>query len=186
MYGLINKAVRELVVGEFGQEAWDRIRTAAGVEEQDFVSMRQYDDAVTYELVGAASAELGLPAEKVLETFGAYWVGFVGQENYGPMMDAAGDTLPEFLSNLDEMHSRVMLTFPELKPPSFKVTDRTDDRLRLHYFSTRVGLGPLVKGLLDGLALKFGVEIEVEQSREGEGADAHEVFDIAILGDRAG
>jgi hypothetical protein len=49
MYGLINKAVRELIVVEFGSETWDRVRERAQVGEEDFVSMKQYDDAVTSE-----------------------------------------------------------------------------------------------------------------------------------------
>ena len=180
MYGLINKAVRELLVVEFGSAAWESVRDRAGVEEDDFVSMQQYDDAVTYSLVSAASEELGLPAETILETFGSYWVKYVGQENYGHMMDAAGQTLPEFLMNLDQMHSRVMLTFPELKPPSFRVTDQTSDRLRLHYYSSRMGLAPLVVGLLNGLAEKFKTPIEVTHGREGSGVDEHDVFDVLM------
>ena len=180
MYGLINKAVRELVRSEFGDDAWGRIRSAAGVEEDDFVSMQQYDDDVTYALVSAASEELGVPAEKVLETFGSYWVRYVGHENYGHLMDAAGQSLPEFLSNLDQMHARVMLTFPDLKPPSFRVTDQSEDRLRLHYYSQRKGLAPLVTGLLDGLALQFDTPIEVTHAREGQGQDEHDVFEILM------
>jgi hypothetical protein len=185
MYGLINKAVRELIVVEFGSETWDRVRERAQVGEEDFVSMKQYDDAVTYSLVTAASDELGIPAETVLETFGSYWVKYVGADNYGHMMDAAGKTLPEFLMNLDQMHSRVMLTFPDLKPPSFQVTDQVGNRLRLHYYSARKGLAPLVVGLLNGLAEKFDTPIQVEQDREGSGADEHDVFDILMLEESA-
>lgn len=180
MYGLINKAVRELICVEFGAETWENVRERAQVDEEDFVSMKQYDDAVTYALVSAASEELGIPAETVLETFGSYWVKYVGQDNYGHMMDAAGRTLPEFLGNLDQMHSRVMLTFPELKPPSFRVTDQVGDRLRLHYYSTRKGLAPLVLGLLNGLAEKFETTIQVRHGREGSGDDEHDVFDIEM------
>ena len=61
MYGLINKAVRGLVLEQFGDDVWARIRGRAGVEEEDFLSMTSYDDAVTYDLVAAASAELGHP-----------------------------------------------------------------------------------------------------------------------------
>ena len=178
MYGLINQAIRGLVLERFGTDAWQRICVTAGVEEGVFVAMQPYDDAVTYDLVGAASKELGLPAEAILETFGAYWVEYVGQENYGELMDAAGKDLPEFLENLDQMHARVMLSFPDLKPPSFRVSDRTDKGLLLHYYSSRPGLAPLVVGLLNGLAARFGRQIEVEHRREADGQGEHDVFGI--------
>ena len=61
MYGLINRAVRGLVTEQFGEEAWTKIRTRAGVEDDDFVSMSSYDDSVTYDLVAAATEELLAP-----------------------------------------------------------------------------------------------------------------------------
>ncbi len=176
MYGLINKAVRGLVFDQFGEDAWRRIRLAAGVTDDDFIAMDDYDDTITYALVQAASSELSLEPEQVLQAFGEYWVDYVADENYGHLMQTAGQTFPEFLSNLDQMHARVKLTFPNLQPPSFSVTDETDDSLHLHYFSSRAGLAPLVVGLLHGLGRRFETEVEVESGREGEGSNAHDVF----------
>ena len=65
MYGLINKAVEGLVRSRFGDAAWDRIRARAGLPDEPFVGMEQYPDKTTYDLVGAASAELGAPAESM-------------------------------------------------------------------------------------------------------------------------
>lgn len=178
MYGLINKAVRGLVIEKFGEEVWERIRTSAGVEEDDFVAMESYEDSVTYDLVAAASKELDLPAEAVLETFGEYWVEYVGQDNYGEFMNAAGKDLPEFLENLDQMHARVMLSFPKLDPPSFRVTDRTDDRLMLHYYSSREGLAPLVVGLVRGLGRRFETDVEIKHTRSDSGEDDHDQFEV--------
>lgn len=181
MYGLINRAVRGLVTEQFGEEAWGRIRTRAGVEDDDFVSMSSYDDSVTYDLVAAASAELGAPAEAILKSFGEYWVRYTAVEGYGDLLASAGDDLVSFLSNLDQMHARVKLAFPDLKPPRFRVTDADDAGLRLHYYSDRPGLAPLVVGLVDGLAQRFGDEVEIEPGREGEGEDEHDVFVVRFL-----
>jgi hypothetical protein len=49
------------------------------------------------------------------------------QEGYGDLMDMSGETLPEFLQNLDELHARVGVIFPKLQPPSF---DCEQDRQR--------------------------------------------------------
>jgi len=178
MYGLINRAVKGLVTEQFGSEAWDRIRVRAGVEEEDFISMESYDDSVTYDLVAAATEELGLDASTILEAFGGYWVEYTAVEGYGELLNSVGDTLPEFLSNLDQMHARVKMAFPDLKPPRFRVADETDAGLVLHYYSHRPGLGPLVVGLVKGLAERFGRQVEVVPTRVGEGDDVHDAFEI--------
>ena len=134
MYGLINKAVEGLVRSKFGDETWRRIRSRAGLPDEPFLSMEQYDDKTTYELVAAASVELGAPAEAILEEFGLYWVRSTADAGYGELMRSAGRTLPEFLRNLDQLHTRVKLSFPQLRPPSFAVSDETPTSLTLHYY----------------------------------------------------
>ena len=184
MYGLINKAIHGLVVEQFGDEAWNRIRERAGIAEEEFVSMESYDDKVTYDLVGAASEELGVDAGTILEGFGGYWVKYTGVEGYGHLLDSAGSNLTEFLSNLDQMHARVKLAFPNLKPPRFEVTEASESGLVLHYYSHRPGLGPLVVGLIKGLAERFGDEVEVEPFRDGEGDGEHDAFRVTFVGKR--
>lgn len=181
MYGLINKAVKGLVVGQFGADAWSRICARAEVADDEFLSMEGYEDKVTYDLVGAASEELGLPPDKILEAFGQYWVEYTAVEGYGDLLDSAGDTLLEFLSNLDQLHARVKLAFPDLKPPRFAVTDEDEHGLVLHYYSDRPGLGPLVTGLIHGLGKRFDRELEVSMSRDESGGDPHDVFAIRYL-----
>ena len=44
MYGLINKAVEGLVRSRFGDAVWDRVRSRAGLPDEPFLSMEQYDD----------------------------------------------------------------------------------------------------------------------------------------------
>jgi hypothetical protein len=177
MYGLINKAVEGLVRSRFGAETWHRIRARAGLKDEPFVSMEQYGDDVTYGLVAAASAELGVPAEAILEEFGLYWVRYTADAGYGELMITAGRTLPEFLENLDQMHTRVQLSFPNLRPPSFTVRNATSDSLELHYYSERAGLAPLVVGLLKGLGERFGLTLEIA-GRRVEGDRPHDAFDV--------
>ena len=180
MYGLINKAISGLVIQNFGAGAWQEICQVANLDTNEFVSMEQYPDSITYDLVGAASKVLDLPPEVILETFGRYWVEFVGQQNYGKLMDAAGGNLGDFLENLDEMHARIMLSYPQLVPPSFKLSNRTPTSMSLHYSSTRAGLEPLVVGLLRGLADRFEIRINVEQEPLPDENGAA-VFNITIL-----
>ena len=176
MYGLVNKAIEDLVCSRFGKESWEAIKRKADVDIEVFVSMDTYPDDVTYKLVGAASEVLGLPAETLLEAFGEYWVLYTGKEGYGEMLKMAGDTLPAFLQNLDSLHARVGLTFAQLKPPSFRCTDIREDSLRLHYYSDRAGLAPMVVGLLKGLGVMFETPVEVTHVSSRDNGHDHDEF----------
>jgi hypothetical protein len=177
MYGLINKAVEGLVRSKFGDATWDRIRARAGLPDEPFLSMAQYEDQTTYDLVAAASVELGAPAEAILEEFGLYWIRYTAEAGYGELLKTVGRTLPEFLRNLDQMHTRVKLSFPQLRPPSFAVSDETATSLTLHYYSERAGLAPLVVGLLKGLGERFRLQLSVEHRRV-EDSTPHDAFTV--------
>lgn len=176
MYGLINQAVHDLIVSKFGQGAWNEIAARAGVGDSTFATMSKYPDDVTYGLVGAASQVLNLPAEQVLEAFGEYWTVYSAEQGYGHLLDFAGSNLVDFLTNLDEMHTRIQMMFPDLGPPSFRVSDVTDSSLRLHYFSSRPGLAPVAKGMVQGLGKRFGTPVDVHLERSREGGHDHDEF----------
>ncbi|MGA1516640.1 MAG: heme NO-binding domain-containing protein [Phycisphaerales bacterium] len=162
MYGMINRAVKGLVVDRYGAETWERIRVLAKVDEVEFLSMEQYPDELTYRLVAASSEVLGVPADQVLQAFGEYWIEYTAEAGYGEIMRAAGRSLPEFLANLDQLHTRIRFGMPQLRPPSFSVTEAEDGTLLLRYVSEREGLAPLVVGLVKGHPRKFGESAEVE------------------------
>lgn len=156
MYGLVNKAIMDLVVTNFGDDQWETIKTKAGVEIDAFISNESYPDEMTYSLVGAASEVLGLTPDQVLVAFGEHWVLKTASESYGPMMKAGGKTLREFLVNLPNFHTRVEMIYPNLKPPRFSCSEITDDGLQLHYFTHRPGLTSFVIGLVQGLGTLYG------------------------------
>lgn len=171
MYGLVNKAVRDLVVAEFGEAQWVAIADAAGVDHQ-FISMQSYDDQVTYDLVSHASELLNVPANELLRQFGSYWIRFTATEGYGHLVSLFGDTLEEFLEKLgNDLHARVAITMPELKPPEFRTEKVAAHSYVVFYTSHRRGLQPMVLGLLEGLAERFGEIATVTHldSQEGNG-----------------
>ena len=129
-------------------------------------------------MAGAASEVLDTPAPAILEAFGEYWTVYSAESTFGHLLDFAGNNLVDFLSNLDHMHARVALSFPALDPPSFKVTDVTDDSLRLHYYSRRDGLAPLAAGMVKGLAKRFSTPVEI--TLEKAKADGHDHDEFAV------
>lgn len=179
MYGLVNRAVEDLVVSNFGEEKWESIKAKAGVEEEAFISNQGYPDEITYALVGAAVEVLGIPADQVLIAFGEHWVLKTAAENYGPMMKSGGRTLGEFLTNLPNFHTRVAMLYPNLQPPRFTCSDQSDTSMRLHYHTHRPGLTMFVLGLVQGLGKLYNTPMTCTiAERKDAGAD-HDVFDIS-------
>jgi hypothetical protein len=180
MYGLVNKAIEDLVVSLAGETTWLEIVRRAGIDVVTFVSLDSYDDEATFTLVAAASEVLGIPADQVLERFGEHWVRYTGREGYGPLMYAYGSDVSSFLGNLDALHARVALIMPDLRPPSFQIVPDGADRFLVHYHSTRAGLGPMVTGLLRGIGSLFDQQVTVQRlARTEDGAD-HDVFAVVV------
>ena len=151
MYGLVNNAIEELVVTQFGEDRWETIKQKAGVDIEAFISNEGYSDDITYKLVGAASEVLGLSVRDVLIAFGEHWVLKTASHGYGSMMRSGGSSLKEFLINLPKFHTRVQMIYPNLQPPRFECHDVGETSMTLHYFTHRPGLTDFVVGLVQGL-----------------------------------
>ena len=177
MYGMINKAIRTLVIREAGEEVWEQVLVASGVDEDVFENLEAYDDEVTFALVGATSEILELPASEVLEMFGVYWAVDVAPKGYGEYFNAFGDDFESFVSGLDEMHVRISQMLPSLSPPSFDIEKLGENHFKIHYKSPREGLAPLAIGTLKGIAMHFGGEADITQI-EYKGAADHDVFEV--------
>ena len=163
MYGLVNKAIRDLAVAAGGEECWDRIRKRAHLEQEDFVGTKNYPDALTYDLVNAASEELDQPADQILEAFGRHWILYTGRQGWGTLFESSGSNLRAFIEALDALHVRVQFTMAEMQMPEFDVYDGDNGSLVVEYRSKREGLAPMVRGLLNGLAEHFDEKWTIRQ-----------------------
>jgi hypothetical protein len=178
MFGMVNKAIEDMVLAHHGPDAWKRIKARAGVEVEMFLSDESYPDEMTFRLVAAASEALGASADDVLTAFGKHWIAYTAQEGYGALLSAAGATIPEFFANLPNFHNRIAMIFPGMHPPRFVCTDITSTSLRLHYHTHRQGLTAFVSGLLQGLGARMGTPVRVTlAASRASGAD-HDIFDV--------
>lgn len=178
MYGLVNQAIRDMICVNHGPETWTKVRMRAEVSADQFEGMEPYPDDLTHRLVMAASVELDESPHALLRAFGEFWVKYTAAQGYGPLMEMAGSNLPEFLHNLDELHARVGVNFPQLVPPSFDTEEPEEGTMHLLYHSQRQGLEPMVIGLVEGLGDRFATHVEVKQlACRSEGAE-HDVFAI--------
>lgn len=181
MYGLINKALKDMIVEQFGEAQWQSVFEASGIPQDSFLTMRSYDDQLTYALVGAASDKLGAPVDACLEMFGEYWVKEIAAKAYASLMDATGQDMVGFLANINGLHDRITGTFLNYVPPEFQIESLGEDRHRIHYISQREGLTSFVVGLLRGLAERYQCELEIK-SQESVGVEQgeHTVFEVSV------
>ena len=87
------------------------------------------------------------------------------------------------MQNLNDLHLHLSMSFPSMAAPAFKCTDVGPTCLTLHYHSHRPALGPIVVGVLKGLAEQYwglgGEQLQVELLRgRDDGSDDHEVFRV--------
>lgn len=178
MYGIVNKAIEELVITNYGEEKWNLILKKSGIEESFFISNESYDDAITFALATTIAEEMYIPLEDVLISFGKWWVLKTTKDKYSGLIEAGGNNLREFLINLPIFHNRVILMYPKLTPPEFKISELKENSLHLHYISKREGLGEFVRGLIMGLGELFKTETQIELIASREQGNSHEVFKI--------
>ena len=162
MYGLVNKAIKHFVIKNHDKKTWSKIVSKASLDDDMFLAMESYDDAITYDLVHAASSHLNIEASEILIAFGKYWIEFAEKQGYGAMLDLAGDNLVDFTKNLDLMHTHIAQSYQKMKPPSFHCEELSPNSLKLIYSSERAGLQPFVKGLIYGLGKRFKLDLEIE------------------------
>ena len=179
MYGIINKAIQELVTDNYGEEKWQKILALSAIEEDFFISNEPYEDDITFKLAQAVSLEMNINIKDVLIAFGEWWVVKTTKDKYSTLMESGGATLKEFLINLPNFHNRVMLIYPKLTPPEFKVSNLSDSSLHLHYISSREGLQEFVRGLIQGLGILFNTPVTVELIQSRENGSAYEIFKIS-------
>lgn len=179
MYGLVNRAIEQLVVSLKGDAAWQRICRAAGWDDESFIALQSYDDQVTYRLVGAVSQELGIPPDQVLRAFGEYWILYTADQGYGELMNVCGSNLREFLHGMNHMHARIETSMPQMRTPHFEIEDTGEQSLRLHYHSEREGLSPMVEGLIIGLGKRFGQVVQISLASPRGPGRSHDVFEVS-------
>ncbi|MBW4531391.1 MAG: heme NO-binding domain-containing protein [Aphanothece saxicola GSE-SYN-MK-01-06B] len=170
-----------MVTTHHGEAVWQRIKERADLQDLDFFSTYQaYPDDVTHRLVAAGSAELGLSGDQIMQAFGEYWITYTATEGYEQLLESTGESLPDFLNQLDNLHARAAVSFPALQPPSFRCVHSADASMQLEYRSKRQGLAPMVTGLLHGLGKRFETPLEVKQMASRDRGDATDLFQIRL------
>jgi len=166
MYGLIHNSARAMVVAELGEHAWNQVAKRAHLSDEEFLSLKSYEDAVMHRMLGAVCEVSGVALDDLLYRFGVYFIEHTAYAHYGGILSMHGATLWELLANLNHMHDRMASSFPDYLPPTFALSPVSGGAYELVYSSERQGLTRFVEGLIDGMATHFSVKVAVEVVEE--------------------
>ena len=168
MYGMIHRAMRQMVHEELGEEAWLALEQKLAIGPTELLTGMVYDDALTLQIVAEAAARLNLSVEQCLFAFGQYWVRFAGQGSLSSIMKFTGQNLASFIAILDPLHLAVGAAMPGARLPSFATLENAPGHLVVEYRSDRAGLESFVLGLLQGLMDRFQARGDIEVLHRGE------------------
>lgn len=155
MYGMIHRAVRQMINDQLGEEAWQALEKKLEIGPTELLTAMVYEDELTFRIVGEASARLNLSVDECLFAFGQYWIKYAESGSLASIMNFTGATLASFIANLDRLHLAVGAAMPGARLPTFTMVENAPGRLLVEYRSERTGMNPFVSGLFHGLMRKF-------------------------------
>jgi hypothetical protein len=120
MYGWINDVIRSLVLEKFGQETWEAILAKAGETDKTCLRYEYFSDSVTLRLFASMSALLHTSLSDVMESFGEFFIQLMSRQGYSSLMKCLGNTLMEWLSNVDMLHVHLCSTHSKILAPHFR------------------------------------------------------------------
>ncbi len=185
MYGMVNNAFRQYVIDREGEQAWNDIVAKAGLKTPEFGAMTAYDDGVTLSIVAAMVAQSGRDIGELLRDVGKSWVGFAKTTSFAGLLAMAGRDFETLVGNLNDMHAKIKVSLPTIRPPVFDCRRREDGLLEITYQSEREGLFPFVEGILEGLADNFGERVDIVEFEQLSPCSARWVLAVALVSGQA-
>jgi hypothetical protein len=158
--GIIFNLVEEVVSAAHGNDAWDTMLDAAGLDGA-YTSLGSYPDDDLMRLVAAASAALGASADDVIRQIGQGALPLLA-ERYNGFFDGHSSTRSFLLTLNDIIHPEVLKLYPGAVPPNFSFESNDDGSLTMGYKSER-RLCRLAEGFILGAASHYGEEVELDQ-----------------------
>lgn len=162
MHGIIFTALKKFVKARLGPEAWDALRTEAGLDGRIYLPVQPYPDEEIQALVSTASRLTGIPASDLLEDYGAFIVPDL-MTIYRGVLNPAWRTLDLIDHVENTIHRVVRLSSPGATPPELSVVRLAPERLVIHYDSPR-RLCSVGKGLVRGIAAFYGETVAIQET----------------------
>uniref|UniRef100_A0A3Q3VPL0 guanylate cyclase n=1 Tax=Mola mola TaxID=94237 RepID=A0A3Q3VPL0_MOLML len=111
----------------------------------------------------AASGVTGTPYNELMNSWGVYFLGFVGKYGYDRILKVLGRHVRDFVNGLDNLHEYLRFSYPKVQPPTFFCQEESATGVTLHYRSKRKGYLHYAMGQLRQMGKQFyDTDIHVE------------------------
>jgi hypothetical protein len=175
--GVIYNLLESCVSSEYGEDTWDDVLEATGLDGA-YTSLGSYPDQDFTVLVAAAAERLGMPANTTIRWFGRNAMPLLAEQY--PEFFVRHASTRGFLLELNRIHhAEVRKLYTDADLPMFSYDGTTDEMLVLSYRSTRK-LCAFGEGLLEGAATHFGEQIAIAQPDCMLRGDDHCTLQIAL------
>lgn len=161
MKGVIFNLAEEVIVDTHGEDAWDALLDAAGVDGA-YTSLGNYPDDDLVRLVEAAPKVLGVSSDTFVARIGEGALPLLA-DRY-PVFFEGHDATRAFLLTLnDVIHSEVRKLYPGADVPEFGFEETDSGELVMTYRSPRK-LCALARGFIAGSAQYYGEVAVIDQA----------------------
>jgi len=161
MHGLIFAELRKYVEDRLGTGSWKKLTETAGLGNKSYLSSQVYPDEDVGALVTTASKLTGIPAQALLEDFGAFIApDLVGM--FRSLLKTTWRTIDVIDHTEETIHKVVRTGHPGAQPPELRTKRDRPDQVTVIYSSPRK-LCSIAKGICKGMATHFGETIAIEE-----------------------
>ncbi|SOE21726.1 Haem-NO-binding [Spirosomataceae bacterium TFI 002] len=167
MKGIVFTEFLEMVEEKFDYEMVDDILTMQELPSEGIYSaVGTYSHTEMVTLVTNLHEKTDIPLPILLETFGEYLFGSL-QRAYGGLFSEITSGI-ELLNSIEHhIHVQVKKLYPDAELPTFKVLEKSDQRIVMEYYSERK-MGDLAVGLIKGCMKHFNENVTVEKEMLSE------------------
>jgi Haem-NO-binding len=158
--GIVFNLLEDAVTKAQGEDAWDDLLEAAGLDGA-YTSLGNYPDRHLTILVEAAAAAADESPQTIVRWFGQQALPALAVA-YPGFFDPHDDIRP-FLDTLNDIiHPEVRKLYPGADVPTFGLTTAPDGSITMRYGSPRQ-LCAFAEGLIEGAAAHFGQTVTIQQ-----------------------
>lgn len=178
MYGIINKALQEMVINNHGVNTWEAVKNKAQIEIDIFFNDEMYNDAITHRLVDALCDIASITAAQVFYNIGEWYVVQTIGKKYAGMVQTGGKTLKDFFENLPALYGSVKRLYFPNTPSSISISDIEENSVLVCYHGPRPNLEEIVRGGLSGFCIVFNAQPKVTIIENKSKGDTHILYKV--------
>lgn len=178
MYGMINKALQEMVINSYGACTWEAVKKKAQIDIDTFFNGEMYDDAITHRLVDALSVIVSIGAAQVYYNIGEWYVVQTIGKKYAGMVLAGGKTLKDFFVNLPALYASIKrLYFPNTSS-AISISDVQENSALICYHGPLPEFEEIVRGGLSGFCILFKAQPKVTIIENKSEGNTHIIYKV--------